>query len=131
MTDFELISLFNEYENLTQYSFMNFVTIIFAFLIASFFVAAKLNKPMTAVVIVVFTFASLQQGLSVFLQFGDQSALVPEILSRDSLQWHGANRVGEIAVEFFAVIYFGTIFFGYIGTLIFFFHQRHQGLKSS
>ena len=110
---------------------MNFVTILFAFLIASFFVAAKLNKPMTAVVIIVFTLAALQQGLNVFLQIGDENALVPEILSRDSLQWHGTNRIGENAVPIFNVIYFVTIFFGYIGTLIFFFHQRRQGLKRS
>jgi hypothetical protein len=131
MTDFELMSLFNEYEALTQVSFMNFVTIIFAFLIASFFVAGKLNKPMTIVVIGVFTFASLQQGLSVFLQISDQAGLVPEIVNRDTLQWHGVNRVGETSIPIAAAIYFGTIVFGYLGTLIFFFHQRHQGLKSA
>ena len=103
----------------------------YAFLIASFFAAAKLNKPMTIVVIGVFTFASLQEGLVVFLQIGDQTALVPEILSRDSLQWHGVNRVGEIPISILLAIYFGTIVFGYLGTLIFFFHQRHRGLKAS
>ena len=41
MTDYELLSMFNEYETIMQTSFMNFVTIVFAFVIASFFVAGS------------------------------------------------------------------------------------------
>ena len=78
MTEFELLSMFNEYETIMQNSFMNFVTILFAFLIASFFVAARLNKRMSLVVVSVFTLASLQMGVTFILYYREQTGLVRE-----------------------------------------------------
>jgi len=131
MTDFELMTLFYEIENSIQIAFMNYVTIIFAFLLAGFFAADKLNRPMTIVVIVLFTFAAFQQAGAYILTWSDQAGLLPDIASRDALQWHSAAKVARVAGLFFSITYITTAIIGYFGALIFFFHQRHQGLKSS
>jgi hypothetical protein len=44
MPDYELLSLFTEYMIASQTAFMNFVSIVFAFLIAGYFVAHRLNR---------------------------------------------------------------------------------------
>jgi hypothetical protein len=124
MTDYEMVSLFNEYETILQSTFINFVTIVFAFLIASYFAADKLSKSMMLVVLAVFTFACLQEGVTFFLFYNEQSALASLFPARESLGWHGASYLGEGTFNFLWAIYFSTIVVGYFGALIFFVHQR-------
>ena len=79
----------------------------------------------------VFTLASLQMGVTFILYYREQSGLVREFFARDALHWHGANQFGEPLFNMLWAIYITTIVGGYIASLIFFFHQRHQGLKTS
>ena len=57
MSDYELVSLFNEHITIVFTVFMGHCSLIFAFLIASFLVAHRLRTSMVAVVILLFTFA--------------------------------------------------------------------------
>ena len=130
MTDYEVLSLFNEMSANTQGAYMNFVAILSAFLIAGYLAAHRLSKTMTIIVIALFTVAALQEGCVSFLLWGDQLGLMVDMRAHAALSWHGASRVGPLLGIFFYSTFAATIIGGYIGALVFFFHQRHVGLKS-
>ena len=131
MTDYEVLTVFNEMSANTQDAYMNFVAILSGFLIAGFLVANKLSKSMTIIVTALFTVAALQQGSVIFLLWGDQVGLLADIHSREALNWHGASRGGPSLGPFFDWTFGITVIGGYIGALVFFFHQRRVGLKSN
>ena len=59
MTDFELIYLFNEFFN-TMYARLNdFMVGLFAMLLAAYFAAAKLSRPMALLVADLYTLFSM------------------------------------------------------------------------
>ena len=131
MTDYEVLSLFNEMAANTQGAFMNFVAILSAFLIAGYLAAHRLSKTMTIIVIALFTVAAVQEGAVMILHWGDQVGLLADIYSRETLSWHGATRGGPLLGPFFDWAFGITVIGGYIGALVFFFHQRRVGLKSN
>ena len=131
MTDYEILSLFNEMAANTQGAFMNFVAILSAFLIAGYLAAHRLSKTMTVILTVLFSVVAVQEGLTVLFHWGDQVGLLADIRSRAALSWHGASRGGPSLGIFFNITFGFTVIGGYIGGLIFFFHQRRVGLKSN
>ena len=62
MTDYELMSVFGEFVALQQDAYMNFVTIIFAYIVAGYFVAEKLSSKMTTVITILFTIVAFQEA---------------------------------------------------------------------
>ena len=131
MTDYELVSLYYEINNGLQVAFMNYVAILFAFLVAGFFAADKLSRPMVGVVIVLFTLAAFQEASEYLAAYSDVLSILPDIRSREALDWHLSNQLSDTAETYFNITYVGTAIIGYLGALFFFFHQRHQGLKAS
>ncbi len=131
MTDYEVLSLFNEMAANTQGAFMNFVTILSAFLIAGFLAAHKLSKTMTIIVIALFTVAALQEGAVMIFHWIGQAGLMVDMRSREALSWHGATRGGRWLGPIFTTTFVFIVVGGYIGALVFFFHQQRTGLKSS
>ena len=124
MTDYEILSLFGEFATNTQDTFINYVSILSAFIIASYLVANKLTNRMAVVLIGLFSMVAIQQGTALLLHWNDQLGLLAEIRGRDELGWHGANRAPAWFGLVFYATYFVTVFGGYIGSLIFFFERR-------
>ncbi len=129
MTDHEILSLFNEMAANTQGAFMNFVAILSAFLIAGYLAAHRLSKTMTVILTVLFSVVAVQEGLTVLFHWGDQIGLMVDMRSRETLSWRGASRGGPWLGAIFNSTFGFTVIGGYIGALIFFFHQRRVGLK--
>ena len=124
MTDYELMSLFGEYVSHQQAVYMNFVTIVFAYIVAGYFVANKLTGRMAAIITILFTVVAFQLGTAAFFLIKDQFGLVPEMSTRDALQFHGAVQGGEPVTNMYVFLYIVAPIIAYIGALIFFFHQR-------
>ena len=124
MTDYEILSLFNEMASNTQAVFMNYVTILFAFLIASFFIADRLSRAMTVIVLVVFTVAAFQEGAALMFHWSDQQGIMSYIAARDDLSWHGAQSGGPLMGSVFDFTNMFAVVAGYVGALIFFFEKR-------
>ena len=134
MTDYELISLFTEYLAALQTAFMNYVAVLFAFLIAAYLIADKLESRMVVVVVALFTLVTLQQAAPVIGAGYDCAALGSQIVERAAadpagIGWIGAatslsDAVGIPLVRFGSI---AVVILSYIGGLIFFFHQRHVG----
>ncbi len=134
MTDYELITFFYEGVNSLQVAFMNYVAVLFAFLIAAYLVAARLESSMVFIIVGLFTLVILQQSVTL-VGFGyDVAALLSQIAARASedptgVGWHGgatplAGAVGAPVLRFSGAV---IMIFSYIGGLVFFFHQRHVG----
>ena len=66
MTDYELVYIFTENLNSLQSAFMNYVAVLFAFLIAAYLIADKLKSSMVFIVVGLFTLMALQQVAPVF-----------------------------------------------------------------
>jgi hypothetical protein len=135
MSDYELVSFFVANVEGLQTSMMNYVAVLFAFLIAAYLIADKLESSMVAVAIGLFTLVTLQQA-SPIIGFGhDAAALAVQIATRaaedpSSVGWHGAatplGSTGTPILRFSTIV---VLVLSYIGALIFFFHQRHLGSK--
>lgn len=126
MTDFEILSLFSEFAVNTQDTFVNYVGVLSAFIVAAYLVADKLSRTMVVAIIGLFSLVALQQGTALLLHWGDQVGLLGEIRGREALGWHGANRVSPSVGLIFYTTYFATVFGGYVGALVFFFDRRRR-----
>ena len=63
MSDYELIDLFFQDISGLQTVVMNFVAVLFAFLIAGYLIADKLDSSIVFIVVMLFTLVTLQQTL--------------------------------------------------------------------
>jgi len=131
MTDFEVLMAFNEMAINGQDAYMNFVSIVFGFIVAGYLIADKLNRKMTIILTLLFTVVAFQEAMSAMLFLQDQVGLIPEMQTRKALQFHGASRVGDFAAPLLIATHVATQILAYVGSMIFFFHQRHEGLKKS
>jgi hypothetical protein len=131
VTDYEVLMAFSDIANSSQASYMNFVTIVFAFIVAGYFVSDKLSQKMASLLTILFTLVAFQEAASTMLFTTDFLGLIPEIKSREGLQFHGAFSVSSFFPPMYIALHFVTLILAYIGSIIFFYHQRHQGLKKS
>lgn len=133
MSDYELVTLFAEYNANLQTSLMNYVAVLFAFLIVAYLAASRLEARMVFVVVALFTLVALPQVLNV-MGFGyDTAAIAGQIAARaaedpSGLGWHGTSQPwGPISVSVTRYSTAVVLIVSYLGALIFFFHQRQVG----
>ena len=130
MTDFELAMLFKEYYSVLQSQYINFVSVIFAFLVAGYLVASKLQPIMVVVVITLFSAFVLDSLLAVnflaadMLRLQDLMAARIEAGSTDLLFHSGARGDTASADFLFTASRVVVVAGGYIGAIVFFFYQR-------
>jgi cellobiose-specific phosphotransferase system component IIC len=137
MSDYEMFSTFSEIVTIMNTVLMDYVAILFAFLVAAFFVASKLKQSMIAVVVSLFSvfvvfklYESIVWALDLSRLQGAMGAALDQ--GDSNLNWLGFATYGsESFLNLGTWIIPAIIIFGYIASLIFFFHQRHQGLKAS
>ena len=130
MTDYELAMLFLEYYNTFQSQFINLVSVLFAFLVASYLVASKLKTIMVVVVIALYTSFFVDSVLVLYALHLDmlelQNVMKVRIAagSTDLLFHTGANSDVPLLETGFVISRIIAIGGGYIGAILFFFHQR-------
>jgi hypothetical protein len=132
MTDYNLVSLFHTSVSLLNQSLMDYVSILFAFLIAGFFIADKLKLPMVVVVIVLFTIIEANLLPNMYFLEHDMKILGAQLALRVTN--------GDFALPGLVMTQKGGNYFltqvivtigSYIGAIIFFFHQRRVGLTKT
>jgi hypothetical protein len=130
MTDYEIADLFFSVVSAANQSFMNYVTLVFAMLAASYLVAHKLDRITTVFAVGLFTAISAGYTFELFSVYSDLSRLAGVIAERGlqaetALGWHGAALAnGTGSLHFAGPLMAGIALFGYLGTLIFFFRAR-------
>ena len=100
MTDYELLSLGIDMLANLQSLFTNYMTLLFAFLVTSYFVAHKLDRAMVTVVVVLFTALASSQLMEMVLVNMDVDGLSEQLRNRVARGVTGDSlRVGEIEVR--------------------------------
>lgn len=136
MTDFEIAELFTEYFALMQTQIINYATVLFAFLLAGYLIASKLQRVMATVIIVIFTafaFDALMTTWFLAIDVVELQLLMRERVANGSqeLAFHAAARE-DFNMDLYTVtaIRVLTGVLAYIGAIWFFFHQRRLGLEN-
>ncbi len=133
MSEYELANLFNEQLRLQQSLFMNYVTVLFAFLIAAYLAADKLKPSMVIIIVGLFTVMTFQMVPATFGAGHDFASVATKIALRATdgqadMSWHGAATPwGAGAINIVRFGSFAMLIISYLAGLIFFFHQRHVG----
>jgi hypothetical protein len=128
MSDFEMIMVFNETMSFLLSGFTTFLSIIFAFLVASTFLAGRLTRSLAGIAVGLFSLASIFFITQAFAVASNIGFIVEEIKTavaagRSSLGW-----IGFVALD----APMGTIMnavavlmvLAFVAALVFFFHQR-------
>jgi hypothetical protein len=131
MTEYEMASLFNEYQNSAQTVLMNSFSIVSAFLITSYFAAHRLTRVMAAGVIALFSSSIFFETLRMMGQANSIAGLRAQIRefaqAGKGLTWHGSASVSsspQWLVDVYPAIVVATALIIYCGTIYFFFHCR-------
>ena len=129
MTDYEIISLAGQLNDSLESHFMNFVTIYFAVVVASYFVASKLPWLVLVAVLTMFTgFTVLNIAIvdGIILQneliastYGEKSTSLPSL-------WKGQ---GEASVLAYAgpIAFFAMYLLGYVSAMFFAIYMKIRG----
>jgi len=126
MTDYDLISLFHTSLGLLNQSLMDYISVLFAFLIAG----DKLSLPMTLFVMLLFTIIEGNLLTNMYFLQQDMHILSSQMASRVTngdfdLPGLVMSNVGNNHSITTVIVTIAA----YIGALIFFFHQRREGLN--
>ncbi len=129
MTDYEMLSTVIEIVNALWAIFATYVSIVFAFLVASYLVADKLAPKIVSIVITLYTLVALWSVFGLNRISATASGMAFEIKravleAGSSLGWHPI--VGTPDQLFSAIPVFVTTvaLVAYVGSIVFFFHQR-------
>lgn len=132
MTEFELISLFNQFFDDTFSRLSDFMAGTFAMVISAFFVGAKLSKNMSRLVIFLYTLFSVATAvptLAASYRFTRTADLLQEAAKEPGSM---ISLIFPVLPSSYAVMPVMTLILvgAYIGTLAFFFQTR-KGLAPS
>ena len=132
MTDYELASLFFTIMEAAQATFANFLAIISGMIAVSYFFAHKLDRTLSALVLVIFSLFSLGFINELFAAYADFARLGAQIsaqgqLPETGLSWMGPviSGAGGLAPVPWIILTMTTA--SYLATIWFFFHAR--GMK--
>ena len=133
MSDYEFMDIFATTFNSVQQLFVNYVSILFAFLVASWLIAHKLSKVLVVLSISLFTLVTLYYISMTYFVAQNLLTMVELIKDRvvtgqSSLGWVGFTRVDDVP-PLLPVLTI-TELSSYVATLIFFFYQRRTGSGS-
>jgi hypothetical protein len=135
MTDYEMYYLIIESASVAFTVFATYLTIIFAFLVVGYLVSHKLHASMVAIVVFLFSLASLLCTLVVVRASEGMIGLTSQVgrairEGHSGLTWTPYGDPNSAIVNTVLTTGIPTLFFlAYAGALIFFFHQRKTGLR--
>jgi hypothetical protein len=128
MSDFEMIMVFNGAFDGLLSSFTTFLTIVFAFLVASTILAARLTRTLAGIAVGLFSLASaffIMQAWGVAINLGliVEQMKTAVAAGRSGLGWLGfVGNDLSLGVNFRFVAVLMALTF--VAALVFFFHQR-------
>jgi hypothetical protein len=129
MTDYELVSTLNETLSILWLIFSTYVSIVFAFLVASYLVANKLMPKIVPLLLFIYSLVAFwaisglyRTGLGVIGIVGEIKRGVLE--STSSLSWHSSMSMSDSLLDYMPVIVTSIPTLAFIGSILFFFHQR-------
>lgn len=129
MSDYELASLFFTIMEAAQATFANFLAIISGMIAVSYFFAHKLDRTLSALLLVIFSLFSLGFINEIFAAYSDFARLGAQISAQGQLPdtglgWMGPviNGAGGLAPVPWIIL--SMTIASYLATVWFFFHAR-------
>lgn len=133
MSEYEYAALFTSFLEAQNLMFANYMAFVFAMLTVSYFLAKRLNRTMTALLLFIYTLWSFNLTQSLWAVFGDFSHLGVELSkfadrADTDLGWLGPVREAENIsyMENLPTIMIIMMLIVYIATIAFFFVARYQ-----
>ena len=129
MTDYELLTILIEFINIVWLIFATFVSIVFAFIVASHLVAKKLTSRVVSLVITLYTLVALWAVWGISVNAFAISATADEMKRRlledsSSLGWLPMLEMPDFMRSTVPYLITLMVLVVYVGSLIFFFYQR-------
>ena len=137
MTDFEIANLFTEYFALMQSQIINYASVLFAFLLAGYLIASKLQRVMATVIVVIFSAFAIDSLMTTWflgIDVVELQLLMRELVASGSqeLTFHAAARDGfNVNLYMITVVRVSTGVLAYFGAIWFFFYQRRLGVENA
>ncbi|WBQ09934.1 hypothetical protein L2D01_13745 [Hyphomonadaceae bacterium ML37] len=131
MSEFEYAILFVEFLNASNVVFANYMTLVFAGLTASWFLARRMTRAVAISFLLLFTLGAFAIGIGVFFSFSDffalQTHLAASGASFPALDWLGPLRAGGAAPLLgVQLLILAILVFSWAGTLVFFWIVRRS-----
>ena len=127
MTEYELVDTFYTIATLSDQLVASFITLLFAFLVASYLVSSKLDRKMTAVVIALYSYMALRYIVIYHNVTGDIVTLA-DTLTKLGLREDSSLGLLEIGagISTMHIAQSVAMFLSFVASLIFFFHTKQR-----
>jgi len=129
MTDYELLTIFIEFVNTVWMIFATFVSVVFAFIVASHLVASQLTSRVVSLVITLYTLVAVwsmwgirQNAIAISATTGEMDRRVLE--DNSSLGWLPILEMPDFMRSIIPELITLLTFVVYAGSIVFFFYQR-------
>ncbi len=129
MTDYELLTIFIEFVNTTWTIFATYVSIVFAFIVASHLVARQLTSRVVSLVITLYSLVAVWSVWGISMNAISISATVGEMKRRlleggSSLGWLPIVETPDFMRSIIPFLITLLALVVYVGSIVFFFYQR-------
>ena len=127
MTEYELVDTFYTIATLSDQLVASFITLLFAFLVASYLVSSKLDRKMTAVVIALYSYMALRYIVIYHNVTGDIVTLA-DTFTKLGLREDSSLGLLEIGagISTMHIAQSVAMFLSFVASLIFFFHTKQR-----
>jgi hypothetical protein len=130
MSDYEIAALFAQYASVLEDTFINFISVLFGFLIAGYLVASKLTTRMILLLMMIYTAFALNQiftMMSIADDLRNLEGLIRERVANGAIELHfhsgGKNPLRGALLDVSAFI---SLIGGYLGSIWFFLNMRNK-----
>ena len=128
MSGYEMAELFIAWVQFLESITERYVTLLFAFLVASYLVSAKLRRPMVVIVLVLYSYMMLRHATMYINLSGDIIALATSITEARmqggaGLEWLVFGQTGFTANLYSQAV---AMVLGFLASVVFFFYMRRH-----
>lgn len=129
MSEFEIVSLFHEVITGVNASMTNFLTVLFAMLVASYLAAHRLDRTSATVFLLIYSLFTLGMINEIYLGYRDFAAIGEEMvrvgqMPGSSIGWHPNVASGSQGMSLLPKIILVIMLGAYTASIWFFFRAR-------
>lgn len=127
MTEYELAALFYQIVEAAHAAMTNFLTVVFAVLVVSYFVGEKLDRFASVALIIVYSFFCFGMIREIYFLYSDLARLGWEMASYpgNAFDWHGmASSLTQGPPRIIPLSAVSMCLLSYTGSLVFFYFRR-------
>ena len=129
MTDYEMLMVFTESVNTLWFIFTAYVSVVFAFLVVAYLVSGKLDRPIVAIVITLYSLVALWAGWAINRASTSLVAAVSQMKQairngESTLAWHPSTETPDLVIAIMPTIITSMTLLAFVGSLAFFFYHR-------